>query len=175
MNITPIIAVCSGILVAIFLVWALCKTANDGKAKTEYDERQMIGRRKGYTAGFAAVLINLAILIILSVGNVEIPAEMPVVYFGVIAVGLITSVSVFIFTDSYWGLNNNKQRYAYIFILIGIANLITPIIHMIDGTLIINGKAGTACINLMCAFLFIIIGLESLIKKVLDKRGGDEE
>lgn len=175
MNVWAFVGVLSGVIIGIVITRALLKLGNKGKSKTEYDERQMVGRRKGYTAGFVAMSISLGVLAVLSIGEIEIPVHPSVLYFGAIFVGVIAAVSVFIFTDSYWGLNNSKTRYAVIFIIVGLVNVAVPIINLVDGRLFVEGKLGMSGCNLLVGVMFIIIAVELIVKKIIDGKGGDEE
>lgn len=169
------IGIIAGIVVGLILVWVLLKVANKGKSKTEYDERQLIGRGKGYKAGFVSMAITLGVLMLLDIGEIPLPVLKPVEYFIPVFVGLITAVSVFIFTDSYWGLNNDKGRYAIIFVAISAVNFLVPIVNIVFDRFLEDGKAGLSSVNLMCGILFIVIAIELLVKNSLDKKGGDEE
>ncbi len=161
---------------AIVVVIALICNKNR-KMKTEYDERQLILRGRGFKMGFYAMVIWAAFNIALAVTGFEIPMEPEILAFSYIVVGVLTDVLFCIFHDAYWGMNNNKARYLILFALIGGLNLAVAIRAHLHGELVKDGRLGSLGINLFVAFLFVLIGCAVLIQMIREKseQGGEEE
>ena len=64
MNIFALSGVAVGMMVGVIIIVALFKFANTNRAvKTEYDERQLVLRYKGYRVGFYTMLVYEIVMI----------------------------------------------------------------------------------------------------------------
>jgi len=175
MNTAALIGVITGIIVGIILVMIIFKFANsNGKIKTEYDERQQLNKGKGMTIAFYTSLILLGIFYVLSIAEVELPIDASATYAIVIFVSLTVGCVINIWNGSYFGINNNQTRYCIIFAALAILNLF-PVIGCIRGReMISDGKISYPILNVLCLFMFLIIGVTIFIKQRKDSRDEEE-
>ncbi|MBQ8031551.1 MAG: hypothetical protein IJ260_08515 [Butyrivibrio sp.] len=165
-----------GIIVGLVIAFALLKVANTNhRMKTDYDERQQLIRGKGYMYAFYTILFYEVIMMIIDIGEFNLPIESYAVH----CVGLILGVIVLgvycIWNDVYWGLNNNKKSYYIIFAVCIIFNLIPIIGQARTGTLIQDGKIGLPILNIMVLIMMAVLGIEFIIKKLIGKNSPEEE
>lgn len=166
-----------GIVVGLLFAALILKFVNrNGKMKVEYDELQTINRNKAYKVGFSATMIYSGLLCTLSLIDIEIPMEVPVIFFSIIFVGVLAVASTSLWNNSYWGLSTNATRFWIIIMIAAAINFIVPIKQMMDGELIVNGKLSTPAVNLLCGMMILIIAVEAIVKQFVDKKaGGDDE
>lgn len=165
-----------GVLAGIVITIILCKVCNkNGKIKTEYDERQELQRGKSYKYAFYAMTGYSALLIVLSIADIELPIDKAIELFSVLLVGIMTLTTSEIFTDSYWGLNNSRKKVSIAMILIGLFNFFIAALAYKDGRLIVDDKLSVTGLNLLCGIMFVIMGIEFLVKNLLDKKKEKEE
>ena len=161
-----------GFVVGIIIAFiCLTKLNNDGKSKTKYDERQKAVRGDAYRYAFFATIIACFVVMLLSTIDGLLNIFGKEVYCIPIFVGLLVQISYAIFNDGYVGLNTNMKRFIIFMILITLVNILVPVRFMVEGEFIKDGVIQTGFANLLCAGLFIILIIELLIKKLIDKRG----
>ncbi|MBO4289242.1 MAG: hypothetical protein J5865_03975 [Lachnospiraceae bacterium] len=161
-------------MVGLVLCVIFARLANkDHKTKTEYDERQKAIRGRGYMFGFYTLLIFEAVIVILGMSGVELPVDAYLVHFAGILIGLLVFVCYCIWNDGYWGINNDRKRYAIIFAVAALLNAI-PIVGVIrDGTLYKDGKFSIQILNVMVLAMLIIVILVLAVKGLVDRRAED--
>jgi len=168
----------TGIIFGVFLGLLLCilifRICNSNKKiKSEYDERQEAIRGKSYKYGFYTTIIYLGVLTIFYMTDFAIPFTISAVVF----FGLILGISVMaihsIINEAYWGINNNKKKYAIVFIVCAIINLASGISGIIDGT-ILQGFQGRM-ISLECGLMLLVVGIAVIIKDKISPKSSDEE
>ena len=165
-----------GVAVGLIICVIVFKWFNkDHKVKTQYDEMQEKERGNAYKYAFWAALICEAVLAVISMGDVELPFSGVAVHFLVIFVSVIVQASYSIWHNAYRGMNTNTARFAVFAVIISIINFIPPVMAIAAGEFVVDGKLQTPFINLLCGLMFIIIGLEILIKRVVDKTAPEEE
>ena len=165
-----------GVVIGLVLVVILFKVANkDHKIKTEYDERQKIIRGRAYMYSFYAVLIYEAVMILFDLANASFPIEGSILHFGAILFGCMVLACYSIWTGVYWGLNNDRKKYAVIFVIVGIFNLVPVWAAYKSGELIENGRLGTPFVNLLVVIMMFILGAEMIVKLIMDARAAEEE
>lgn len=162
------VGVASGIIVGLIICIFLIKYMNrDNKLKTEYDERQEAVRGKGYTFGFWGCMAGAALVMILDCGGFEI-ANRFVMDFFIIFVGLIVQVTYCIWNDGYYGINTNRKRFYIISIIAALCNLLSVIGNIKGGSFIVDGVLQDSGVNFLIVVLFIVIGVELIIKERID-------
>lgn len=162
------VGVASGIIVGLIICIFLIKYMNrDNKLKTEYDERQEAVRGKGYTFGFWGCMAGAALVMILDCGGFEI-ANRFVMDFFIIFVGLIVQVTYCIWNDGYYGINTNRKRFYIISIIAVLLNLLSVIGNIKGGSFIVDGVLQDSGVNFLIVVLFIVIGVELIIKERID-------
>ena len=158
-----------GIVVGLILTVIFMKSINrDGKLKTEYDERQKEARGRGYMYGFFATIITNGLLMVLSI-SCDIEVLGISLYFIPILIGIIAQVTYCVFNDAYVGLNNNMTRFFVGMTFITAFNFFVGIKALKDGELIVDGKFQGAFVNILCGSIFLILIVEMLIKKLIDR------
>jgi hypothetical protein len=161
-----------GFVVGIIIAFiCLTKLNNDGKSKTKYDERQKAVRGDAYRYAFFATIISCFIVMVLSTIDGLLNIFGKEVYCIPIFIGLLVQISYAIFNDGYVGLNTNMKRFSIFMVFVTIINILVPVRFMIAGEFIKDGVMQTGFMNLLCAGLFIILLIELLIKRLIDKRG----
>ena len=170
-NTGRMVGIAVGIMIGLIICLILYRVMNkDGKIKTQYDEMQQIIRGKGYCYAFYAIMICEALLIPLSVGDVRLPFDNACLHFLIIFIGVIVHISYCVFKDAYVGLNTNMKRFMIIMIVVAVINFISAFAAFRTGEMMVNGQLQTPFINLLCGLLFVILAIELLIKKTIDKR-----
>lgn len=172
-----ILGILCGVIVGLIIIpFALMAINKDRKIKTEYDERQELIRGRGFKFGFFSALIYTAILLLLSIFEIKIPATQPVIYFSIIFVAIGVWVVYCSLNGAYFGLNNDERRFHIFMFFISLINFAVPVRFIIDGSFIQDGTITGSGINLMCGMLFLIVGISELVKKHIDKKeGADDE
>lgn len=172
-NMSYLLGCIVGVLVGVIIFAILAKKIHsDGNYISKYDEMQMITRGKAYKYAFWAIVIIEALFGILLSADIKLPLSAPLLHIIVIFIGIIVQISYCIWNNAYIGLNDNMNRFAIFSVFISLFNFGIAFHSYRKGELIVNGVFQTNFINLVCGFLFIIIGVELLIKKIFD---GKEE
>ena len=167
-NILKSAGLAAGIAVGLIVAVALILIANNNrKIKTQYDERQLKVRGDAYRYGFYTVLVWEAILFVLSYGEFTYPVPEHVLHFAGIILGILVLSGYSIWKDAYWGLNNNRRRYGIILVAAGLLNAL-PLIGALRG-------GDVSYVNLMVCVMLLVVGIELLVKHVLDKRAESAE
>ncbi len=176
MNLAASAGITVGLIVGLVIAFVLLKVANTNhRAKTEYDERQQLIRGKGYMYAFYTAVFYQIIMMILSIGGIELPMERYAQDCLGFFLGFIVLAVYCIWNDVYWGLNNNKKTYIIIFIVATIFNIIPVVGPAMSGTLVEDGKIGLPIINIMALTMIAIIGIEFLIKKIVSDKAPQED
>ena len=176
MNILRFSGAAVGLMIGIILCVIIFKTSNkDHKLTTEYDERQTIIRNKAYKYAFYTLAAYNILLMILDLAQVELPASHYITGFFGIILGSLVLACYCIWKDVYWGLNNNRRRYAVSFIIIGLANLIPVVGAVKSGVSLFSDGFAAPVVNLMCVIMLLIIGVELLIKAAVSRNSDPEE
>ncbi len=165
-NIYKSAGVTFGIIIGLILAIALILISNNNrKIKSEYDERQLRVRGDAYRYAFYTVLICEVILFILAFGEFSLPVPEYVLHFAGILIGCLVLSGYCIWKDAYWGLNNNRKRYGIILVVAGLLNAI-PLL----GGLSHSDSFDFPYVNLMVCIMLLVVGLELLLKHMLDRR-----
>ncbi len=163
-----------GILVGLIIVVLLMRFSNrNGKYKSEYDERQKFIRGDAYRFAFYSLMICEVIGGVLEMSGLSLPFESYVLHFGSIFVGCTVLASYCIWKDAYWGLNNNRKRYAAIFLVCGLLNALPLVMQLTKGA--DNDPFSFPYISLMACVMLLLIGAEILIKHFLTQREERED
>ena len=144
--------------------------ANRRKGCNKYDEMQERARGIAYKYAFWAVMIVEVIFGIFSVDDSIIPMSSMMRQFVVMMVGALVHVVYSVWHDAYVGMNTNVKRYAIICGLLSIVNLLSAVRGIMNGTMLVDGKLEFPFVNLIVGLMFVVVGVEMLIKKRLDGR-----
>ncbi len=166
-----------GIIVGLVIVVFVMKFINrDGKMKTEYDERQKAVRGQSYMFGFYGLTIANVIMLVIRSYDAEIIRVLGLnAFFIPILVGIVVQMSHAIFNDSYMGMNNNMTRYIVVMAFVSVINFASGILPLVAGEVIDeSGELYPQFINLEVGVLFIIVCIEMIIKKCINKKADAE-
>ncbi|MCR5673812.1 MAG: hypothetical protein K6F87_08895 [Lachnospiraceae bacterium] len=164
------VGIATGIIFGLLICLILFRFINrDKKFKTKYDERQEAVRGTGYMYGFWGCMIGAALVIIADCGGLAI-ANRLVMDFFIVFIGIIVQVTYCIWNDGYYGINTNKKRFYIICIAAALCNLLAVVGNIKGGQFIIEGVMQDAGVNLLCVILFLVIGIELIIKDIMDKK-----
>ena len=166
-----VIGIMAGVVAIVLVMKAINK---DGKSRTQYDERQLAVRGKAYMYGFYTALIACVVLLIMNGLEVGTEALGKTGYFIPIFAGTVAQVTYSIFHDAYEGLNTNMSRLIVVMAMIGGLNFAVSIINLVRGELYKGGELQLSFLNLLCGLLFVVIAVEMLVKRAMDKREGGE-
>ena len=165
-NIFKSAGVAVGIVFGLILAIALIMIANKNrKIKTEYDERQLRVRGDAYRYAFYTVVIWEVFLFILACDEIRLPIPEYVLHFAGILAGVIVLSSYCIWKDAYWGLNNNRKRYGIILVVAALLNAL-PVFFGLKGA----DGFDFPYVNLLTCIMLLAVGVELLIKHMLDQR-----
>ena len=159
------------IMVGICIFFYAKNIHNDGK-KAKYDERQMVARGRGYKYAFYSTIIVGMLPIFLPdeikflLGNL--------MYCIPLLVGLAVHIFYCIWNDAYLELNLDSKRWMTSMSFISVANLLISLGSLQRGFLI-DGVLNTALLNLAIGILGIVIIIEILMKKSIDKKKEADE
>ena len=164
------------IFVPFVIVVCVCiyKFANkDSKIKTEYDERQKALKGRSYMYGFYTLVIWECFLTVLNAGGYELTSmPMYAIHSLGIFIGIILVCVHGIWTEAYWGLNNNKRRYIGVFAVLFVINVLPLVMVATHGNQLTAEDFPYE--NLYVTVMLIVLGITSLIKKAVDKKEEEE-
>lgn len=171
MNENAIIPVAIVAALVIFVVIARSKNVK----KAGYDERQLLARNTAYKVSFFFLLIycfTCGLLHILNVNWAGIAVQM--------FLGIILSFTLFIalciIRAAYFSSSPKKNLYAVLsFFVYCIMSVYFLFSHLGDGkTFWENGQLSHLFLELVASVCFFALGILSVIKLILDKRGAEK-
>lgn len=163
-----------GILLGLLIVYIfLIVTKKGDSTKIIYDERQQAVRGTGFKNGFFTMLGYNALIALLSLLEIPIPADTEVIVITGVLIGIGVYAVYCIWNDGYFALNEKRNSILVSFGVIGLINIIVAIVHIISDHLFRNGNLTFRGLNLLCGILVIVVFFTLLIKKVRD--GKEEE
>ena len=176
MNTKVSVGMAMGLMVGLVICVVLFKIANkDHKVKTQYDERQELIKGKGYTYGFYTMMFMEVVVMLLEMSGIELPIENYLVHTIAILVGALVLCAHSIWNGVYWGLNNNRKRYAIILVIAVILNIIPVAAATAHDSLAGHGINSIPVLNIIVLVWMAIIGVIALAKKCVDAKNTEEE
>ena len=176
MNAKASVGMAIGLMVGLVIAVILLKIANkDHKAKTQYDERQEMIKGRGYMYGFYTMMFMEVVVMLLEMSGIELPIENYLIHTIAILGGALVLCAHSIWNGVYWGLNNNRKRYAIILVLAVILNLIPLAASIAHGAISGHGFNSIPVLNLIVLVWMAIIGVIALVKKFVDARNVEED
>ena len=167
-----LVGVVIGIIVAIISIKA---SNSNGKFKSEYDERQEAILGKGFKYAAYTAWILMGVEIVLKITEINLPIDDAAMLFTMFCISLMVSVSHSIWKDAYFAQNNKVKNYIILFVVLALINGAAGIAYICNGSMVVNGVLTWKVINLECALLFVIIGIEYLAKHFVDRNKDQEE
>lgn len=160
----------AGIIVGLLIVMIFFKLSNSNKKmKTEYDERQQLVHGRAYQAAFYSFIIYETLMMLAGVAEIKLPVESYILHFGGIILGCMVLACYNIWHGAYWGLNNNRKRYAVLFLAAAAINCIPVIGGIKDGDLM-----GTPLMSLMVLVMMLVLCVMLLIRQMTEKEDDGE-
>lgn len=152
--------------VIIFLVFRLI-----GMRRKEFDERQMQARGKAYQYGFFAMLV-VQILVMFAEGAFDLDMR----YVGG-SLCLFSGLTVFIvysaWKDAYFALKQKPFHSLGLCVLVVICNCMGPLRMWREGAGFSEILHSATCLNLMCAFCFLVLCITIILKLLLPENEED--
>ena len=157
------------VMMLIVLVLICVSLSFKKKNLPDFDERQELIRGKAYKTGFYATLLLIALALIFdSTGS--LPFLNSTLLYGTTILGGVLVFAVYcVWNEAYFGLNQKTSSVMFILAFIGIMNLFIGIINFVRGSMIVGGKLTFNFMNFICAFMFIVLFITMLLKKITNK------
>ncbi len=175
MNIARLAGVVTGLIIGLIIAFFFIRMNNtDHKLKTEYDERQQILRGRGYMYAFYGFLAYECVMLSISMAEISLPIPDYILHFGGILIGCTVLGVYCIWNDVYWGLNNNRKRYGFFFVVCAALNAIPVIGSIREGSLVTDGKWNTPVINVMVLLMMLVFGVMLLVKSFIGGRNEED-
>ncbi len=164
----PIIIVVVLILFVAIARFFRNKTAN-------YDERQLLARNAAYKSSFFFLLIYCSACGLLHIFEVRWADTAIQMFLGVI-ISFLLFIALCIMKDAYFSNSTKRNVYSIIFFFwFGINGLGHLLLYIIRGeALWQNGELTENFIYLVSSVCFLALGILSVIKIVLEKRGAEK-
>ncbi len=163
-----------GVLIVAVVILLMTKLFKKD-LRDKYDEMQELIRGRAYKYAFFAMCVYEVIACYMSSLEDTLFFGPVVTHVGAILVGVTVQVTYCIWHNAYFGINTPRSRYAALFVIIGLLNVLSVAPAAIKGELFVNGQFQPLFSNLIVAFLFVLIGIELLIKHFVDKGKTEEE
>lgn len=164
------------VLAGLIIAGLLVKLANkNGKFKTDYDERQKIMIGKSYKCAMITTWVLMAVYMIIDMGGNKLPMENSLVIFTIMFISIIVYASYAVWTDAYFGINNNLKIYAIIAVVATAVNAFMAVTIYKSGQMIVDGVLTSKFISAECATMFLVLGVQFFVKYIVDKKRADSE
>jgi len=166
MNAARLLGVTIGILIGVVIVIAFFKFANkDGRIKAEYDEMQNYYRGLGYKYSFYTVIIYLAFISVLDIGEIPVPMTFSNICFLGIFLGVMVDVCYCIRHNAYFGLNNNVKKYSILMTICTVVNFLVAFAAIKGGRMVQDGELQAPFVNLLCGIMFLAVAIAMFMNK----------
>ena len=163
-----------GIIVGLILCVVIFKFWNkDGKVRTKYDEKQELTRGRAYKYAFWTLAAFECLMCMITGFGVSLHADMFTLHLSGIMIAAFVHATYSVWNDAYIGLNTNSRRFIICVILIALVNLLSAAMAIISGNIVKDGVLQPPFTNLLCALVFMAVGVELIIKNRIEKN--DEE
>ena len=173
MNTAMALGFVTGILVVVIVCAVLGKMAKKKGAigRGQYDERQQIARGRAFTWAYAVLLVYLALWMVLR--SMEIPFFMEGAS---VIIGALLSIAVFvgysIFHDAYFKASESPRTWIIIISAVSLLNLGIGVGRLFRGETIADRLYNN--MNLFVGALFVIVLVCVVIKRAVDRSGGED-
>ena len=146
----------------------------DGNALPKYDERQKIARGRGYMFAFyITLIIYCAIPFLLQDDVKKYLGDM--LFFGPALLGILIHVSYCIWQNAYVELNIEFKKCVSVITATSILNLWLGLLAIGDGRMVNEGVLQFPALSIMVGAVGMLIVIEMIVKRALDKRGDTDE
>lgn len=158
-----------GALVGFVIAFILIKVCNTNKkTKTEWDERQQLERGKAYKYGFIVAVAYMFLQGLVPLDTLPYMNNMMVSLIGgFIAIAVFSVISIW--KDANFGMNSDVKKYTVLYVVLGLFNGVIGIMAAVAGHIVEDGELQFPFINLGIGVLFLLIGIELVVKHNLNK------
>ena len=165
----PIIAV--AVIVLIIIIVRLINR----KKEMNYDERQLLARNAAYKSTFFFLFIYCSACGLLHIFEVRWADTAIQMFLGVI-ISFLLFIALCIMKDAYFSNSTKRNVYSVLFFFwFGINGLGHLLLYIIRGeALWQNGELTENFIYLVSSVCFLALGILSVIKIILEKRGAEK-
>ena len=165
----------SVLLLSVVLSLVLMKSIHgDGNALPKYDERQKVVRGRGYMFAFyITLIIYCAIPFTLQDDAKKYLGDM--LFFGPALLGILIHVSYCIWQNAYVELNTEFKKCVSVITATSILNLWLGLLAIADGRMVKEGALQFPALSVMVGVVGMLIVIEMIVKRALDKRGDADE
>ena len=156
----------TGITVVIFIFGISAMFYKKRNVKPVYDERQTLARLKAYKNAFWVLMSYISIVCVV-LGPLDIVfADITTIGFiGIALAGSVLAISC-IFSDCYFGINQQPKRYIRLLTAIAIGNIMIFITNIkVGGSIIEGGILTYKSIHIIGAVMIIAIVTALMIKQ----------
>ena len=161
------------VLVGILVIFIVIMVAKGAKQKQEYDERQQMERLKASRLGFL-VMLCIAFLYTIFLSAWEPMRAYSALFLCVLLFSGLGSYAVYaIIKDAFLGIKQSPGRYLLLCVAIILANLITPIIALVQGTPAAEYLKSLMVMNLVIPLTFSVIGIALIVKMIRARKERD--
>lgn len=176
-SIQSIAALCGLLTVFCLVALILALVTKGSDLRERYDERQELERGRGFKYAFFTMLSYCLVMLFMDMVGLPIAVDTSVLYFCGALLGILVCMVYCIWHESYFALNQNMRTVMIALGLIDLFNFVIGLSHLIDGTLVENGRLTFRIINLLCAILFFALFLTMLLKRIVSSKAAsaDEE
>ena len=145
------------------------------KKRTEYDERQMSIRGRGYCYAFITMMV-LGFTYAFIQEDVLLPVSPGLVIIIILFLSGTVLNAYLIFHDAYWGYKyTNFVKYIFIFVTIFLFNLFMTAKSVVEHKIFQNGILGLSeGLYPVLTVFFLLLILNILLKMFLDKHRKDD-
>lgn len=161
-----------GLLIAVLIV-KFCN--KNGKFKTDYDERQQIMIGKSYKCAMITAWVLMAVYMIIDMGGNALPMDNSLAIFTILFVSIMVHTSYAVWSDAYFGSNNDYKKFGIMAIVVTAINMAAAVSYYKDGVMVVDGVLTYRFINAECAMMFLLLGVQMLIKGFVDKKKVSDE
>ena len=170
-NVGPAAAILCGLFFGIAMTIVLrVITTDSGTLTCEYDERQIAARGKAFRYGFWTALVYLGCVALLHMITVQIPMEEYLVDFIGILIALCVMLTVCIWEDAYFALNENRGKLMVIFAAVSVLNLLAVLMNFSLGLVIVNGRLSLGSVNIFCLVMVVYVFVNLWLKDARDRK-----
>lgn len=168
------IAICS-VLIALCAV-LIKKEAKSKNRQTEFDERQVLDRKKALSNAFYTLIATEIVYMVLDVTSGITLQNAPLWRMGAILLSLAVFANSCIWLDAYFSIKSTRKGQIVAFICIGLSNVAIFISNFFTngGIRTIDGNFDPSVINLGTTLLLVSCLVSVGLKKLCDNRNNEK-
>ncbi len=162
-------------MICVILTLVIVKSMHkDGNTLPKYDERQKLDRGRGYMIAFYSMAV-LTCLIPLVLSEKTLHFLGDTVFMFPPFIGLLIHIGYCIWKDAYIELNLDEAKWTLFILMLGFMNLLIAYSSYRSGRMVKDGVLQFDVANLIIGAMAIVIVSEIAIRKLIVKKGGDDD